>query len=257
MNKRQIYKSDINELKSAEDKLKYALIKVEESEKIKSNFLAQMSHEIRSPLTAILGFNSIIKDELQNKVSDDLNFAFNAVENSGKRLIRTIDQLLNMSQLQAGNYEIMREEFSLFNLVSDLFNEYKNELDTKKIKIIFENKIDGNKIISDKYAVNQILQNILENAIKYTGKGEIKIIIDKDSKNKIYLSISDTGIGMSEEYIQKLFTPFSQEVMGYNRPFEGNGLGLAMCKRYADLNNINIHISSVKNVGSTFTLIFN
>ncbi|MHB9010985.1 MAG: sensor histidine kinase [Ignavibacteriaceae bacterium] len=253
----QIYGSDITELKLAEEKLKHALIKAEESEKLKTNFLSQMSHEIRSPLTAVLGFNRIVKEQFNNRSSEDLTFAFEAIEKSGKRLIRTMDQLLNMSQLQTVTYDISRQEVELLSFIKKLINEFNNEIELKKLNIILENELVESKIICDTYALNQIVQNILDNAIKYTSKGEIKIHLGKDSKERIILSVSDTGIGMSEDYIKELYKPFSQEVMGYNRPFEGNGLGLAISKRYAELNNINIRVDSIKNSGTTVTLIFN
>ncbi len=253
----QIYGSDITELKLAEEKLKLALQRVEESEKLKTDFLAQMSHEIRSPLTAMLGFNMIIKDQYSNRSSEDLGYAFDAVEKSGRRLIRTMDQLLNMSQLQTTTYKKRLEEFELVNLLKKLILEFQSEITEKKLKLTMNTEVGESKIINDIYAVTQIIQNILDNAVKFTNKGEIQIHLENGSKGIKVLTISDTGIGMSEEYIKKIFTPFTQEVMGYNRPFEGNGLGLAISKRYADLNNINIQVESVKNKGTKVFLIFN
>lgn len=253
----QIYGSDITELKLAEEKLKLALQRVEESEKLKTDFLAQMSHEIRSPLTAMLGFNMIIKDQYSNRSSEDLGYAFDAVEKSGRRLIRTMDQLLNMSQLQTTTYKKRLEEFELFNLLKKLIVDFQSEIAEKKLKLTMDTEVGESKIISDVYAVTQIIQNILDNAVKFTNKGEIQIHLGKGSKGINVLTIADTGIGMSKEYIEKIFTPFTQEVMGYNRPFEGNGLGLAICKRYADLNDINIQVESVKNKGTKVSLIFN
>ncbi len=253
----QIYGSDITELKLAEEKLKLALIKAEESENLKTQFLAQMSHEIRSPLSAVLGFNLVIKEQYNNGSFEDLSFAFEAIEKSGKRLIRTMDQLINMSQLQSITYDNKMQEVDVIDFLNSLIKDFKKEIDGKKLNVIFEEEVEVCKINCDLYALKQITQNILDNAIKYTFDGEIKISLKKNSDGKIFLSISDTGIGMSEDYIKKLFTPFSQEVMGYNRPFEGNGLGLAICKKYADLNNIKIQVESTKNVGTTITLIFN
>ncbi|MHB8581365.1 MAG: sensor histidine kinase, partial [Ignavibacteriaceae bacterium] len=219
----QIYGSDITELKLAEEKLKLALLKAEESEKLKTNFLSQMSHEIRSPLTAVLGFNRIVKEQYNKRSSEDLTFAFEAIEKSGKRLIRTMDQLLNMSQLQTVTYDISRQEVDLISFLKNLINEFKSEIDSKNLNIILEDELSESKIICDAYALNQIVQNILDNAIKYTSKGEIKIHLGKNSNGRIILSVSDTGIGMSEDYMKELFKPFSQEFMGYSRPFEGNG----------------------------------
>ena len=253
----QIYGSDITELKLAEEKLKLALQRVEESEKLKTDFLAQMSHEIRSPLTAMLGFNMIIKDQYSNKSSEDLGYAFEAVEKSGRRLIRTMDQLLNMSQLQTTTYKKRVEEFELLSLIKKLTLDFNSEISEKKINIIMDSEVSESKLLSDVYAVSQIIQNVLDNAVKFTSNSEIRIHLGKGSKGIIVLTISDTGIGISEDYIKNIFTPFTQEVMGYNRPFEGNGLGLAISKRFADLNNINIQVESVKTKGTKVSLIFN
>ncbi len=252
----QIYGSDITELKLAEEKLKYALTKAEESEKIKSYFLAQMSHEIRSPLTAVLGFNSIIKDEIAENVTPNLEFAFNAIEKSGRRLTRTIDQLLNMANLQTGGYEPKLEGVDIQRLIEHIMEEYSPDIFSKNLKFLFEHKTQDKFVRIDKYGLTQILESIIDNAIKYTNRGEIKIILDKNKEGKKFVSITDTGIGMSKEYVNDLFKPFTQEIMGYNRPFEGNGLGLAVSKRYAELNNIDILVDSEKNVGSVFTILF-
>ncbi len=253
----QIYGSDITDLKLAENKLKAALKKIEDSEKIKSYFLAQMSHEIRSPLTAVLGFNTLIKDEIKEKISPDLEYAFMAIENSSRRLTRTIEQLLNMAQLQTGKYDSKFEKIDLNELVRGLISKYDSEAKSKSLDLYYENLIADAVIFGDKYALNQILLNLIDNAIKYTEKGIVKAVIDRDKNNKIFVSVLDTGIGLLKEYIEDIFKPFTQEVMGYNRPFEGNGLGLALCKKFAELNNADILVSSEKNKGSNFTLIFN
>ncbi len=253
----QIYGSDITDLIAAEEKLKSALNKAEESEKIKSYFLAQMSHEIRSPLTAVLGFNSIIKDELKNDLSEDLRFAFMAIEKSGKRLTRTIDQLLNMANLQTGGYEPIYEKVDLSKIIESIIEEYNSDACAKNLRLIFDPKTDKKFAYGDKYGLFQIFQSIIDNAIKYTRQGEVSVEIGVNKFGKKYVAISDTGIGMSEEFVSKLFVPFTQEIMGYNRPFEGNGLGLALSKKFAEINNAEITVNSVKNKGSNFIITFN
>ncbi len=254
----QIYGSDITELKETENKLIDAAKKAEDSEKIKSYFLAQMSHEIRSPLTAVLGFNAIIKEELQGQgsITEDLSYAFNAVEVSGKRLTRTIDQLLNMAQLQTNTYEVRNEKFNVQDLLKNVIDEYFEESQGKGIELNFENKADDHILESDKNAARQIFVHLVDNAIKYTQNGTVRVLLDRNKDGRLYVAVSDTGIGMSEDYMKQIFTPFTQEVMGYNRRFEGNGLGLALCKKYSNLINAEIKVSSVKDEGSIFTVQF-
>ena len=146
----QIYGSDITDLILAEDNLKLALKKAEESEKIKSYFLAQMSHEIRSPLTALMGFNSIIRDEIAENVTDNLEFAFNAIEKSGRRLTRTIDQLLNMANLQTRGYQPKLEGVDIQRLIENIMEGYSPEVFSKNIKFLFETKIPDKFVRTDK-----------------------------------------------------------------------------------------------------------
>ncbi|KAB2840872.1 MAG: GHKL domain-containing protein [Melioribacteraceae bacterium] len=110
-------------------------------------------------------------------------------------------------------------------------------------------------LYTDEYAVNQIFANLIDNAIKYTEKGKVEITLREEGNNHYSIKVSDTGIGISNEYIDKLFEPFSQEEQGYTRRFEGNGLGMALVKKYCDLIDAEISVESEKNIGTTFTVI--
>ncbi len=247
----QIYGSDIT-------KLKTALEKSTESDKIKSFFLSQMSHEIRTPINAIMGFNTILKDNMPDTKDPELLYSFEAIDISCMRLIRTIDQLLDMSQLQSGSYETEFENINLYELVEGVVKNYKPEANSKNLGLNYINKLkDKPNVLKDKYSVTQILSSLLDNAVKYTDKGDIKVVIDKDNSDKINISVIDSGIGMSQDYQEKIFSMFTQEYMGYNRKYEGNGLGLALCKKFADLNDISIEVKSMQEKGSTFTITFN
>lgn len=252
----QIYGNDVTNLKRSEHELKVALRKSTESDRIKTFFLSQMSHEIRTPINAILGFNEIIKDQASTIMNDELQFSFGAIENGCMRLIRTIDQLLDMSQLRSGSYKADNAKFDLHEVILSLIETYEQEAASKNIKINFEDNLKEVEIIKDKYSVSKIISGLIDNAVKFTEQGSINIMLAKNHSGKVYLSISDTGIGISKDYISNLFTIFSQEHMGYNRKYEGNGLGLALCKHFADINNISIDVKSKRDEGSTFTLIF-
>jgi signal transduction histidine kinase len=112
-------------------------------------------------------------------------------------------------------------------------------------------------IIGDEYSIEQIFRNLLENAIKYTNDGKIAVTIYDTSDNKIALDIKDTGIGISEDFLPKMFENFTQEQQGYTRKYDGNGLGLSLVKGYCELNDIEINVESIKGKGSCFTLLFN
>jgi len=249
---------DISERKDFENALMKAKEEAEKSDRLKSEFLAQMSHEIRTPINAILSFNSLLKDELSEKVSDDLRQSFRIIDNGGRRLIRTIDLILNMSQIQSGSYEIYPAEFDLVTeLIEHTVVEFDNIARVKSLTLCLTNNAKHSRIQADHYTVTQIFTNLLDNAIKFTHTGSVEISIFNPKPESISVKISDTGIGISPEYLPKLFTPFSQEEMGYTRSFEGNGLGLALVKKYADLNGAEIRVSSRKGEGTTFSVSFN
>ena len=114
----------------------------------------------------------------------------------------------------------------------------------------------GTKILADEYSIMQIFANLIDNAIKYTKKGKVEILLTKNKSGNVMVEVKDTGIGMSKEFLPKIFEPFVQEEQGYSRSYEGNGLGLALTKRYCEINNAVIEVESEKNVGSTFRVIF-
>lgn len=248
---------DIHKRKKIEQELKHAIERVEKSEKIKSEFLAQMSHEIRTPINTILSFSSLIKEELSHYADEELNYGFSGIQSAGKRLIRTIDLILNMSDVQLGTHEYIPKETDICkDIIDNLLIEYRAPLLEKNIKFKLIKNTVHTKIVVDTYSVNQIFANLIDNAIKYTLEGEIIITCDRNSNGQLFLSIEDTGVGITEEYIPRLFDEFSQEDMGYTRKFEGNGLGLALVKKYCEINEAEIKVESEKDVGSKFTVIF-
>lgn len=248
---------DITQRKADEDKLILAKEQAEKSDKLKSEFLAQISHEIRTPINTILSFSGLLKDELEDKIDDELKSCFVSMGNAGRRIIRTIDLILNMSEVQAGVYDYVSK---YLNLASDLLDPIRNELiyiaKDKGIELKFNVLTDNAYIWADEYTVGQIINNLLDNAIKYTEKGFVEVNVYRNEKERLVLEIKDTGIGISKEYFPMLFSPFSQEEQGYTRKFEGNGLGLALVKKYCELNNADIEVESEKGVGSTFRVIF-
>jgi PAS domain S-box-containing protein len=250
---------DVSKQKEIERALIFAKTKAEESEKLKSEFLAQMSHEIRTPINTILSFSSLISDELHNIVSDDLKSSFDIMGNAGKRIIRTIDLILNMSEIQAGTYEVIFNKINLFSMVlNPLVNEYRPVASVKGIDLVINVSGDEDaEIFGDEYTVNEIFSNLIDNAIKYTEKGYVKIYGKQSEDESSYsIIVEDSGIGISKEYIPSLFNPFSQEERGYTRKYEGNGLGLALVKKYCELNNAEISVVSNKDIGSKFTVSF-
>lgn len=248
---------DITEKINAENELISAKIRAEKSDELKSEFLAQMSHEIRTPINTILSYSSMIRSELEFEVPNDLGYGFESISKAGRRITRTVDLLINMSELQVGSYQPKFERIDICNdLLTKIYNEFK--LDANEKGLNFKLSKDGNSVYTkcDSHSVEQVIANLVDNAIKYTSDGEVNLRLFRNKMKKIVLEVIDTGIGISDEFKENVFDIFTQEDRGYTRKYEGNGLGLSLVKRYCDMNNIDIKLKSKKGEGTTFTLTF-
>lgn len=247
---------DISDKKLSEQYLIKAKEKAEKMDRMKSEFLAQMSHEIRTPINSMLSFSSLIEEEVKGKIEDDLQSSFGMIYSAGKRIIRTIDLLLNMSELQTGNYDHTPKPTDLHrNVLSSLYKEFSVIAKNKGLTLNYYYPNNYPKLIVDQYSVSQIFRHLIDNAVIYTKTGEINIrfVAGEDS---LLVEVEDSGIGISKEYLENLFEPFSQEEQGYSRKFEGNGLGLALVKRYCELNGAKIKAESEKGKGTKFSVLF-
>ena len=226
----------------------------ETSEKIKTEFLAQMSHEIRSPLNVVMNFIELIKSEVEDTISEEIKYSFQSIDSASTRIIRTIDLILNMTDLQLGSYEISVSEIDVEEMLNRVKREYFHTAINKNLELKLEIEFDKKIIASDEYALTQVVSNLVDNAIKYTDKGYIKIIGHLDEKDILIIKVEDTGIGMSEEFLPTLFHSFTQEEQGYSRAYDGNGLGMALVKKYCELISSEVSVISKKGIGTTFTL---
>ena len=249
---------DITAKKVIEEELIKAKEKAESSVKMKTEFLAQMSHEIRTPINSILSYTQLLKDETFDLIPKDLQFSFDMINNGGRRLIRTVDLILNMSEMQTGTYEAIIEECNIVILLNELVGEFQTAAKSKHLALMMLNRLDFEDSVlkTDIYTVTQIFANLIDNAIKYTVEGSIEIIAFKTKDDYLCVDVQDTGIGISQKFQETLFDPFTQEEQGYTRKFDGNGLGMALVKEYCKLNNASISVSNTKGKGTTFSVIF-
>jgi len=227
------------------------------ADRLKTEFLAQMSHEIRTPINVILSFSNLIESEIHDKVGPELHEGLSSISKSGKRIIRTIDLILNMSQVQTGTYDYKPKTIDIKkDILDQIILEYSQAAKEKKIalKINVINNLPAMKL--DEYTVTQIFINLIDNAIKYTEEGYVNVNIEKDKDGIPSVTVEDTGIGIKESYIPYLFDSFTQEEQGYGRKFEGNGLGLALVKKYCEINNAEISVDSKRDKGSKFIIVF-
>ncbi|MCX7797197.1 MAG: PAS domain-containing sensor histidine kinase [Melioribacter sp.] len=251
----EVIVQNTSEKKKAEESLLELENNKSKLEKLKAEFLATISHEIRTPVNIIVNLSQMLKAELDETKNDELIENAYIIESESKRIQRTINLILEMAQLTSETYEYKPELLNLNSDIKEIIEKYKPLTAKKGLDIIFTSKSTNPLIISDKHACQQIFSQIIDNAIKYTPEGRIEITL-YDNENKIIVDITDTGIGIHEEYIPYLFSTFTQEDNSYSRMFEGTGLGLALVKKYCDLINSKINVKSKKGIGSTFTVEF-
>lgn len=249
-------KEDVTERKRLELGLIEAKEKAERANELKDAFIANISHEIRTPLNGVLGMTSIIKDAFAEYITPKEEQFFAAIDRSSKRIIRTVDMILNFSRLQVGDFKSTPRIIYLNEVLNELYQEFSISARQKGLELLFENKIGEVKIQSDYYCLNQVVSNLLDNAIKYTQYGSIKIILYFNDDNRINIDVQDSGIGISKDYLGQIFNPYTQEEVGYTRSYDGVGLGLSLVKNFLTLINAEISVQSKKGEGSTFTITF-
>lgn len=249
----KILKDNFDRMQSREELLRQKE-KAEASSRLKDLFIANISHEIRTPLNAILGFVSIIEDEAGERFTEEERTYFQRIDQSGQRLTRTVDEILNYSKLLVGDVKLNIKRIQLPQLIGNLIQESKTAHSQKTTEIIFDNSIGPVEEDLDEFCIRNSVSNLIDNALKYTDKGKITIRLYRNPTGHIAIKVSDTGIGMSEEFLQRIFEPYSQEATGYSKRYEGVGLGLSIVKRLCDIMNAQISVESEKGVGSCFTI---
>ncbi len=247
---------DITEQKQAEADLTLRQREAEIANKAKSAFLANMSHELRTPLNAIIGYSEMLleeaEDEEQNAFAPDLQ----RIRRAGRHLLALINDVLDLSKIEAGKLELTPVDFNLSALVEEIESTSKFLADKNNNVLNIQQDLCGLATVrADEMKVRQILFNLVNNACKFTVDGEISVMISADpAASRLNFSVSDTGIGMSEDYLKKLFTEFSQEENHMRKQFEGTGLGLAICKKFVEMMGGEIAVQSTKDKGTTFSI---
>jgi len=246
---------DITSQKEAEKQIQEALLEAEHANEVKDQFVANISHEIRTPLNSILGFSDLFKLRYSNLMKEKDQMIFDYIGESSARLMKTVDSILNISMLTAGTITVHKEMVNLDHLATATINNLKIMAEKKDLTLTLIREGGSHKVFADKNCINSALINLIENAIKYTNEGSVQCVLN-EKKGQACLSIIDTGIGIGEDYQQRIFEPYTQESEGFTKDFQGVGLGLALTKRYLDLNDVKLELESKKGDGTTFTLIF-
>jgi signal transduction histidine kinase len=247
----------ISELKSAHQTLVVARDKSEEANRAKSNFLANMSHELRTPMNAIIGYSEMLLEDAEEEGLDVFQDDLGKIRSSGKHLLGLINEILDLSKIEAGKMEILLESFEISKLVKEVEGTIHPLAEKGSNNLVIDCPEDVGYMDADETRVRQMLHNLLSNACKFTDKGTITLKVFRDIRDDIEwvnFAISDTGMGIPADSISKLFLEFSQVDNSSTRKFGGTGLGLAISRRFCLMMGGDIRVRSVLNEGSTFTI---
>jgi PAS domain S-box-containing protein len=269
---------DMTELKRFEQTLMQKNVELEDASRMKSEFLATMSHELRTPLNAIIGFSELLRDGLMGEMTDQQRRHIGDIFSSGKHLLSLINDILDLSKVEAGKMVLDLEPVDVASLLGNSLSIIKEKAATRHTRLGLEAADDLGAIQVDVRKVKQILYNLLSNAVKFTPeggnvtlqasrvpraavgqlsgnwKGRSFPLADSAFGDFLQISVTDTGIGMSREGLDRLFKPFSQVDSSLARRFEGTGLGLAMVKLLAELHGGAAAVESAEGEGSRFTV---
>jgi protein-histidine pros-kinase len=229
---------------------------IQEANRLKSEFLANMSHELRTPLNGIIGFSVFLVGEKPGKLNDRQKEYLNDILNSGRHLLQLINDVLDLSKIEAGKMDLHPEEFSVPQTVEEVCTVVSQIARKKNIAIRREIAPAVESVTLDQQKFKQVLYNLLSNAVKFTGDGgQVEIAADWNGPKQLQLRVRDTGIGIKAEDFEQLFVEFKQIESGAARKYEGTGLGLALTKKIIELQGGGISVESEPGKGSTFTVI--
>ena len=250
---------DITERKEREQALRAAKEDAERANRMKSAFLANMSHEIRTPLTSIIGFAEAIGEEVDEESGESLSQFAALIEKSGTRLLDTIDGVLNLSKLEAGEMDLSEEPVDLTEEIEEVASELRPQAEEARVDVHVGTNGTSVQALADEGGVQVVLRNLVSNAIKYTeagGEARIRAYEEQEggSENAAVLEVEDTGIGMDPEGVEVLFDSFRQESEGLSREYEGTGLGLAVTRKIVEQMDGVIDVETEKGTGSRFAV---
>ncbi len=244
---------DITDRKQREQALEVAKEEAEEASRLKSAMLANMSHEIRTPLTSILGFAEAIGEEVDSDEAAPVVRFARLIEKSGRRLMETLDGVLNLSKLEAGEMDLAAEDLDVARVAAEIIEQLEPQAAEAEVELEMESS-GAVWVRADEGGLQIVLRNLLSNAIKYTGEGGHVWLRTYDDDQAAVLEVEDTGVGMDPTKVDELFKPFRQGSEGASREYEGTGLGLAVTKQIVEEMGGTIEVETEKGGGTSFTV---
>ncbi len=241
------------ELQEQNAELDAQKVQVELANKLKSEFLSNMSHELRTPLNSIMALSNVLITQSKSKLNEEENNYLKIVERNGRRLLALINDILDLSKIEAGKMDIIPTPLSLRVVISTIIDNMDTLAKQKGLDFKFDFPEDVPNIENDEAKLYQVLTNIISNAVKFTGKGSVKVSVKHDSKN-VFIYVEDTGIGITKEILPHIFDEFRQADGSTSRNFEGTGLGLAIAKKMIAILGGDISVTSQFGIGTVFTI---
>ncbi len=245
---------DVSETRAVEAKLQATNAQLAEAAKLKDEFLANMSHELRTPLNAVLGQTEAMREGVFGPVSADQNEALAVIDSSGRHLLALINDVLDVAKLEAGRLETQLESVDIAGLCQESLALVRPQAARKRLELQFTNSATARELRGDRRRLKQVLLNLLSNAVKFTDAGSVRLDVQQTGQDLV-ATVSDTGIGIAEEDLPRLFHPFEQLESGLRRTHEGSGLGLVLAKRLVELHGGTLRLVSRKGHGTSISVV--
>ncbi|MBN1448176.1 MAG: PAS domain S-box protein [Bacteroidetes bacterium] len=241
--------------KRSEEVILAARDRAEHADNIKKAFIANMSHEVRTPLNIILGYLVLVA-ELSGDSNEEVREFVQAIDDASQRLIRTVDSIMNISRFQMEDIALERVPLRFDKLVGNCVDSFRHLAEEKHLDLQFHNTCGHVELMADQHFLAESVEHLIDNAVKFTSRGSVTVRLDREPPTGVTLSVADTGIGISREFLERMYDPYMQEDIGYDRVYEGIGLGLTLVKLYLEAHGARIDVESRKGEGTIFSVTF-